>query len=173
MSNMAADDFAKVRSDKTAPSAAKMAPNHLALVNKIKELFPRDTVKALAAWLKVHVDTARHRIKGNREFSLDEIVTLLHDQHGYQILKALMERAERKPRWWTLCEPLMELADLELMTAEARRRTRNIVHKREQVIDALETEIRRAQARAVQDAEHAGPHLEALAAMVRMVAAKG
>src|ERR1700761_1550040 len=104
-----ASAFAKPTSDKMAPSAAKMAPNQFAVVNAIKGLFPRDTVKALAAWLKVHVDTARHRLKGDREFSLDEIVTLLHDRHGFEILRALMERAPRKPRWWLVCEPLMEL----------------------------------------------------------------
>lgn len=169
---MSGSVFATSPTDKTAPSRAGMAPNQFALVNKIRELFPRDTVKALAAWLKVSTDTARHRIKGDREFSLDEVSALLQSEHGYKILEALMTQAKRKPRWWLVCEPLMELADLEVMATEARKRARNVMHKREEVIDALEAEIRRAQALAIHGQAQAGVHADALLAQARVVAPK-
>jgi len=168
----AGSDFATSGTNRTAPSQGRTGPNHIAVVNKIRDLFPRDTVKCLAVWLKSSVETARHRIKCDREFSLDDIVKLLHDPHGFQILKALMDRAERKPRWWLACEPLMELADVERMAAEARRRVRQAVHNREGLIDALEAEIRRAQAAALHDEEFARAHVDALRAMAGMVAAK-
>jgi len=172
MKSAAPGTFANPKSDKMAPHADKTGLNHRIVVSKIRDLFPRDTVKALAAWLKVSVDTARHRIKGEREFNLDEIVKLLRDEHGFEILRALMSRAERKPRWWLACEPLMELADVERMAAEARRRVRQAVHNREGLIDALEAEIRRAQAAALHDEEFARAHVDALRAMAGMVAAK-
>ncbi len=152
------------------PSANKMGPNHYALVNKIKDLFPRDTVKCLAAWLKISTETARHRIKGSREFSLDDVTELLRAEQGFEILKALMSRAERKPQWWLACEPLMDLADAEILVAEARRRKDAVIKKRTGVIDALETEIRRAQTLAIHGQEQAGVHADALRSMGRMVA---
>lgn len=164
-------DFAKTGADKTALSADGMAPNQV-LISKIRELFPRDTVKALAAWLKCSMDTARNRLKGNREFNLDEIVQLLHSEHGFEILCALMSRVKRPPRWWRVCMPLMDLADAERMVAVVRKRTQDAILNREETIDALETEIRRAQAAAIHDPEFAGPRLDAFGAMARVVAPK-
>jgi len=169
MTDATMEQFAKLGTDKTGPHADKAGPNHRDVVNKIRDLFPRDATKALAAWLKVSVDTARHRIKGEREFNLDEIVKLLRDEHGFEILSALMEHAERKPRWWLVCEPLMELADAERMVAEAQRRTRAAIRNREGVTDALETEIRRAQALAIHGSPQAGVHADALRAQARVV----
>jgi hypothetical protein len=166
------EQFAKSGTDKTGPHANKTGPNHRVIVNKIRDLFPKDTVKALAAWLKVSVDTARHRIKGEREFNLDEIIKLLRDEHGFEILSALMSRAERKPRWWLVCEPLMELADAERLVAEAQRRTRAAIRNREGITDALETEIRRAQTLAIHGEAQAGVHADALRAQARVVAPK-
>lgn len=172
MSNsIGASDFAKSGTDKTAPSSDRSAPNQL-LINKIRELFPRDTVKALAAWLKVSTDTARHRIKGDREFSLDEVSSLLHSEHGFEILSALMTRAKRPPRWWRVCMPLMDLADAERMVALARKRTKDAILSQQETTDALETEIRRAQALAIHDQEFAQPHTDALGTLARVVAPK-
>lgn len=172
MTSTTVEQFAKSGTDKTGQHSYKTGQHQRDVVNKIRDLFPRDTAKALAAWLKVSVDTARHRIKGEREFNLDEIATLLRDEHGFEILSALMERAERKPRWWQVCEPLMELADAERLVAEAQRRTRAAIRNREGVIDALETEIRRAQALAIHGEAQAGVHADALRAQARVVAPK-
>ena len=153
---------AKAEINKTAPSSRRNGPNHFAVVNKIKGLFPKDTVKCLATWLNVSIETARHRIKGNREFNLDEIVDLLHAEHGFEILSALMSRAERPPRWWRVCMPLMDLADAERMVAVVRKKTQDAILSREETIDALETEIRRAQALAIHGEEQARIHADAL-----------
>ena len=169
MTSVSESSFAKSGTDKTAPPSDGLAPNQI-LINKIRELFPRDTVKALAAWLKVSTDTARHRIKGDREFSLDEVSALLHSEHGFEILSALMTRAKRPPRWWRVCMPLMDLADAERMVAVVRQRTQDAIHNRQEVTDALETEIRRAQAAAIHDQEFAQPRVDALGALARVVA---
>lgn len=172
MTSTSVPDFAKVGTNKTAPAARRSGPNHFAVVSKIRDLFPKDTVKALATWLSTTVETARHRIKGNREFNLDEIVTLLHSEHGFEILSALMSRVKRPPRWWRVCMPLMDLADAERMVAVVRKRTQAAILNREETIDALETEIRRAQALAIHDEEHARVRVDALRSMARVVAPK-
>lgn len=164
--------FATSPPNKTAPLARRSGPNHFAVVSKIRDLFPKDTVKALATWLSTTVETARHRIKGNREFNLDEIVTLLHSEHGFEILCALMSRVKRPPRWWRVCMPLMDLADAERMVAVVRKRTQDAIHNREETIDALETEIRRAQTVAIHDEGQARVHVDALRSMARVVAPK-
>lgn len=158
--------------NKTAPSSRRSGPNHFAVVNKIRDLFPKDTVKCLASWLHMTTETARHRIKGNREFNLDEIVDLLHSEHGFEILCALMSRVKRPPRWWRVCMPLMDLADAERMVAVVRKRTQDAILNREEVTDALETEIRRAQALAIHDEGQARVHADALRSMRGLVAAK-
>jgi hypothetical protein len=155
-------DFANQSTDKTAPSSRRCGPTHFSVVNKIKDLYAKDTVKILAGWLKVSIDTAKHRIKGDREFSLDEIAELLHSEHGFEILTALMAGAKRQPQWWRVCMPLMDLADAERMVAVVRKRTQDAITKREEVTDALETEIRRAQTLAIHGSEQAGVHLDAL-----------
>jgi hypothetical protein len=159
------DNCANSGTAKTGPSSSRNGATNSAIINKIKEIYPRDTVKTLATWLKLSWKTAKNRIEGEREFSLDEVSALLHSEHGFEILSALMARAPRTPQWWRLCVPLMDLADAERMVQVVRRRTDAVIKNREETIDALETEIRRTQARAIHDPEHARPHSDALRSM--------
>lgn len=160
--------------DKTAPSPRRCGPNHFSVVNKIRDLYAKDTVKILSRWISISIDTAKHRIKGDREFSLDEVATLLQSEQGFEILSALMSTAKRQPQWWRVCVPLMDLADAERMVAVVRKRTQDAITKREEVTDALETEIRRAQTLAIHGSEQAGVQLDALRSLAfashRMVA---
>lgn len=151
-------------------NSSRNGDTNSAIVSKIKEIYPSDTVKTLASWLKLTIKTAKNRIFGEREFSLDEVAALLHSEHGFEILSALMTQAPRTPRWWRLCVPLMDLADAERMVHVVRRRTAAAIRNQQETTDALETEIRRAQAVAIHGQEQAGVHVDALRSMARVVA---
>ena len=162
-------NFAKNDRAKAGPSSPRSGATNFAIISKIREIYPRDTCKTLAEWLKLTVKTAKNRLAGDREFSLDEVASLLHSEHGFEILSALMTQAPRVPRWWRLCVPLMDLADAERMVHVIRKRTAAAIANREEVTDALETEIRRAQTLAIHGQEQAGVHADALRSMGRMV----
>lgn len=161
------DDFQNLLGHNSGPSSSHIGAINSAIVLKIKEIYPQDTIKTLASWLRLTWKTAKNRILGEREFSLDEVGELLGSEHGFKILTAIMEAAAqrpgyRPPDWWSVCEPLMDLADAERLCEAVRRRTDKAIRKREDVVDALETEIRRAQAKAIHDSGPAREHLRAL-----------
>ncbi len=148
-------------------SAPQVGAINDAIIRIIKELYPADTVKTLAGWLHMTVKTAKNRLAGEREFTLDEVSELLASEHGFRVLTTIMETASlrpgyRAPDWWAVCEPLMDLADAERLCAAVRRRTDKAIRKREDVVDALELEIRRTQAMAIHNPAQAGVRLDAL-----------
>lgn len=170
-------ECAKLTTHKAGPSSTRNGAIHFVIVQKINKIFPDDTVKSLASWLDLTWKTAKNRIQGAREFSLEEVAQLLHSEHGFEILSALMAQAPRVPQWWRLCVPLMDLADAERMVVVVRKRTEAAIRNRDEVTDALETQIRRAQTLAIHGEEQAGIHADALRSLARpghrMVAAKG
>lgn len=164
------------------PSAAQVGAINDAIIQIIKELYPDDTIKTLAGWLRLTWKTAKNRLTGEREFTLDEVGELLASEQGFRVLTTIMETAAcrpgyRIPDWWAVCEPLMDLADAERLCEAVRRRTDKVIRKREDVVDALEQEIRRTQAMAIHNPEQAGVRLDALRSYAgadhRMVASKG
>jgi hypothetical protein len=120
-----------------------------AIAGIIREIYASKTAETLAAWLKIAVRTAKHRLAGSREFTIDELAALIHSEHGFRVLSAIMAQAKRPPSWWSVCEPLMDLADAELLVQAIRDRTNAAIIKREEDADALETEIRRTQTLAI------------------------
>lgn len=166
-----ANGFAKNRGAGMCTSFTAIGSVNFAIACKIREIYNFKTAETLAVWLKIAVRTAKHRLSCSREFTIDELETLLHSEHGFKILGALMERAGRKPAWWNICEPLMELADAELLVAAIKARTSAVNSQREDV-DALETEIRRAQAIAIHGSGPARAHVDALRSMRGVVAPK-
>lgn len=171
------DGFAKTGGARMCTTSTANETINSIIANKIRDIYNSKTAETLAAWLKISVRTAKHRLASSREFTLDEVEKLLHSEHGFEILAALMTRAKRPPSWWRLCVPLMDLADAERMVAVVRKRTDAAIRDREEVVDALTTEIRRAQAAAIHSPEQAGVRLDALRSYAgadrRMVATKG
>lgn len=148
-------------------SAPHIGAVNAAIVAKIKDIYSSDTIKTLAAWLRLTIKTAKNRIDEERQFSLDEVGELLGSDHGFKILTAIMEAASQRPGyrvpdWWAVCEPLMDLADAERLCVAVRKRTDKAIRKREDVADALETEIRRAQTLAIHGPGPAREHARAL-----------
>jgi hypothetical protein len=175
-------DFAKVPPSKAGLSAPQIGAINAAIVLKIKEIYSKDTVKTLASWLRLSFKTAKNRLDEERQFSLDEVGELLGSEHGFQILTAIMNAAAQRPGyrvpdWWAVCEPLMDLADAERLCEAVRRRTDKAIRKREDVVDALEQEIRRTQTLAIHSPEQARVRLNALQSYAgadrRVVAPKG
>lgn len=141
-----------------------------AIINVIKDLYPEDQVKTLASWLKLSLKTAKNRLLGERDFTTEELATLLSSQHGYRVLQAIMDEAAkrpdyRRPEWWHICSALMDAADIRKMQAIANRRIAKTI---ESAIDAnkyLSAAIERAETLAVHDADHLSNHLDALRSM--------
>jgi len=161
------DDFANLAGHNSGPSQSQSGAINAAIIRKIKEIYFHDTVKTLAGWLSLTIKTAKNRIAGSREFSLEEVASLLSSEHGFRILTAIMEEAAtrpcyRAPDWWQVCEPLMDLADAERLCEAVRRRTDKVIRKREDVVDALAMEIRNTQAVAIHGPGPARAHADAL-----------
>lgn len=140
--------------------------HHMAIAERLKKLWP-GTAEVLATMFKVVVRTAKRKLSGEREFTLDEIVKLLHDRQGYEILSVIMQRAEVKPHWWLVCEPLMELASIEQMQIVVRERVLKAVESAAHAHEQTLTEIRRAQTQAVHDQEFHQPRIDALQYIAR------
>jgi hypothetical protein len=166
------DDFANLSGHNSGLPTYRIGAINAAIIKKIKDIYSSDTVKSLATWLHLSLKTAKNRLDGAREFSLDEVGVLLSSDHGFKVLSAIMEAAAQRPGyrapwWWEVCEPLMDLADAELLCEAVRRRTDKVIRKREDVADALEAEIRRAQTLAIHGPGPARAHADALQSISR------
>lgn len=172
----AAISFANKPRHNMGPPLYQSGSTNFAIINKIKEMYADQTVPTLAAWIKVTIKTAKNRLLGQREFTLDEVERLLHSDQGFEILSALMTRAPRKPQWWLVCEPLMEFASIEQMRIIVQDRVAQAVQKAAQTNEALALQLRSAQAAAIRDPEFHQPHVDALrsyaVAVRRVVATK-
>lgn len=161
-----AGNFAKTRGARTCTKSTAIGTANDAIAYAVREIYSSKTAETLAVWLKIALRTAKHRLAGTREFTVDELETLLHSEHGFKILVALMRRAKRAPSWWAVCEPLMDLADAELLVAAIRARTSAVIAKQE-TADDLTTEIRRTQTLAIQGSAQARVQVDALESMAR------
>jgi hypothetical protein len=174
--SMTVEAFANRGGARTCTVSTAIGSINSAIVGTVREIYSSKTAEMLAVWLKISLRTAKHRLAGSREFTIDEIAALLHSQHGFRVLGAIMERAPRKPSWWSVCEPLMDLADAELLVEAIRQRTSAAIAQREENIDALTTEIRHTQTAVIHGSGPARAHLDALESFSRaphrMVAAK-
>jgi hypothetical protein len=162
-----AGNFAKARGARTCTKSTVIGTANDAIASAIREIYSSKTAETLAVWLKIALRTAKHRLAGSREFTIDELETLLHSEHGFKILVAMMRRAKRAPSWWSVCEPLMDLADAELLVAAIRARTSAVIAKQEETADELTTEIRRTQTLAIQGSAQARVQVDALESMAR------
>lgn len=160
--------FAKSRGARTCTTLTASGAANSSIVMRIKEMYPHKTVQTLAEWLGISERTAKHRLGRSREFTVDEIAILLHSEQGFEIVAAMMASAPRVPMWWRVCAPVMEAADIRRMQMLAQRR---IAKALEGALDAdrdLTSAIHRAEALAVHDADHVGPHIDALRSMARV-----
>lgn len=117
----------------------------------------------LADWLGISDRTAKRKLAGQRELSVEELGHLIRSERGFEIVVAIM--ADARPEWWRICAPLMEAADIRKMQMAAQRRVAKAL---EGALDAdrqLSATLQRAEA--LHDQEHMRPHIDALRSMAR------
>jgi hypothetical protein len=149
-------------SGRTCATLAANGSVNFAIVSRIKSLYATKTAQTLAHWLGISPRTAKHRLSCTREFSVEEIGTLLHSEHGFEIVAAIMATSPKQPEWWRICSPVMEAANIRRMQMLAQRRISKAL---EEALDAdrnLTDTIARAESVAVQDQDFYRPHLDAL-----------
>jgi hypothetical protein len=131
----------------------------------LKETFPQDLYASVARLLGLQSKrAAEHRVQETRKFSADDAAAILCSQLGGRYIKALMDAlpAERRPDWYVVLEPLMDLADAKKLLLVARSKTAKAIRKTVDAEDELSATIRRAETFSVFDPEFAGPQLDAL-----------
>lgn len=132
------------------------------IANVFKAVFERKAWTVVALHLGLQERAAKHRLAGTREFSIDELRTLLRSEAGIHFLSALMDDA--RPKWW-----LGFLANVA--AGDARRAIRTQQTKLQEAIDAVETlggTLARAEAAlSVSSADSMRTHPDALRAMAR------
>jgi hypothetical protein len=135
----------------------------------VKGLWPQKTWAALMGVLGVGERVAKHRVAGTREFSADDMAHLLWQEDGFFLLAAVMDAAPRKPMWWRLCRPLMQVADVERMQLAARKKLKAAVTEAIDDDHRLAGQVEGSRtAFALQDEEFYRPHLEAFVASARV-----
>lgn len=132
------------------------------VINAIKEMYAEAAV-VFGRWLNVSDKTAKRKLNFERGLTVEELGILIRSERGFEIVAAVM--GDAKPAWWRLVVPLMDAAEARKMQLIAKRRMAKTI---EGLVDAdrnLTAAIQRAEALAVQDEEHIGPHLDALRSM--------
>ncbi len=71
---------------------------HGALTDFFIALKPQKTWSLIADVLCLKEHAAKHRAANHRDYSIEELMVLLHSEHGDEILETLMADAE--PAWW-------------------------------------------------------------------------
>lgn len=162
--SMTASHLANRSPSKAVPRFTQLGKTNSSLINRFKEMYEKPTA-VLADWLGVSDRTAKRKLGGHRELSVEEVGKLIRSEQGFEFVTAIM--GEAKPEWWRICAPLMDAADIRKMQMAAQRR---LVKVLEGALDAdtqLRATISRAEALAVHDEEHARPYLDALRAQAR------
>lgn len=158
------EDFANRRPSKAVTSFTQVGQTNSSLISKFKEMYAKPAA-VMADWLGVSDRTAKRKLGCERELSADEIGRLIRSEQGFHFVTAIM--GDARPEWWRVCSALMDAADIRKMQMAAQRR---IAKTLEGALDAdrsLAATIARAEALAIQDEEHARPHIDALRSMGR------
>jgi len=71
---------------------------HGAVTNIFKRIQPNKTWALIADTLGLGEHAAKHRAANHRDYSVEEIMVLLHQENGDEILELLM--ADAMPKWW-------------------------------------------------------------------------
>lgn len=134
-----------------------------AIASVLRDVFPVKAWSHVGALLGLEERAAKHRMAATREFTADEIAALLHQPFGFQVVAAIMSQARRPPLWWRICKPLMELADLQQMQLNARRRLGRLLKGAVDADADLAATLARAEAAlSVQDEDFHRPSIDAL-----------
>lgn len=133
------------------------------IVLTFREIFPRKTWAAVADMLGLEERTAKHRLRGTRRFSDDEIAELLRSEDGLKFLAAIM--GDAKPRWWRGF-----LAHIAAGNARrAMRAQEQLLREAISAVESVGSAVSQADAAlAFQDEDFMRPHVDAMRAVTRV-----
>ena len=123
---------------------------------------------ALMHFLQLSEGGANKKLAEQRAFTGAELARLIQTEEGFQFISAIMATAYPVPRWWRVCAPVMEAADIRKMQITAQKRVAKALSEAIDADQSLTQAIARADALAVHDADHMGPYRDALGAMARV-----
>jgi plasmid stabilization system protein ParE len=106
---------------------------------------------------------AKHRKSGSRPYSAADLHAILNSDSGFIVLAALM--AGSRMKWWRVCHPLMQVAEVQAMQLRARKKISQALQGAVDADSDLTAAIARADALLVHDADFARPHADAVRAM--------
>lgn len=85
-----------------------IAAVNYAITDVLKKQFPLKTWAHLGAMLGLQERAAKYRVSNARAYTVEELQTLLHSEHGLDFLVAVMGDAQ--PAWWRWITKIMTLA---------------------------------------------------------------
>lgn len=148
--------------DRTCTKNARLVPATIEIANVFRHLFERKAWAAVGELLGLQERSAKYRLAGEREFTVDELRTLLRSEVGIHFLARLM--GEARPRWWQGF-----LANVA--AGDARRAIRKHQRELQEAINAVEsldgTLARAEAALSVSDEDFMRPHVDALRTVAR------
>lgn len=151
------------------PGAAEVGPSSPrsgTILEVFGKIFRNDARKLLARFLGLSEGAAKKKLEGERSLSLDEFCALLRTPQGFHYLTAVM--ADSQVKWWRVCRPLMEVAEVTEMQLAARRKLKRAISGAFDADASLTAAIGRAEALLHQDEDHYRGHADALRGMARI-----
>lgn len=152
----------KSPNDRAGEQFPQIGETNFRVINKINDMYDNAAV-IFGRWLGITDKTAKRKLRLERTISTEELGELIRSERGFEIVTAVM--GDARPEWWRLCALLMDAADVRKMQMAAQRRIAKTLEGALDADRALSATIARAEALAVQDEEHARPHIDALHSM--------
>lgn len=81
------------------------------LAQAIRELFPHKTAQHLSHFAGIKTRAAEYFLSRKTSLSGDAYVSLLHSEHGFYVLRALM--GDARPTWWRDLKAAAELEQIK------------------------------------------------------------
>lgn len=129
----------------------------------LARICPDKTWAYIANLIGVKERAAKHRKAASRPYSADDLRKILHSENGFIVLAAIM--ADSNARWWKVCFPLMQVAEVQAMQLRARKKISQALLGAVDADADLTAAIARADTLLVHDADFARPHADAVRAM--------
>lgn len=135
------------------------------IAERLKAIYPDKTWsfvwKLLWPTARDKERAAKHRVAATRDFTVDELATLLRSEHGFHFLADMM--GDARPQWWALCAPLMQAAEARRLQHAAQKKIQRALRGALDADTDLSATIHRAEAAmAFQDEDFMRPHLDGL-----------
>jgi hypothetical protein len=163
--SITAGEFANTTRARTVTRNTQVGQTNFAVIKKIKEMYAKPAM-VLADWLGISERTAKRKLAGQRELSIEEVGKLIRSERGFEVVTAIMGKA--RPEWWRVCVPVMEAADIRKMQMAAQKRIAKALENALDEDRQLSAAISRAENLSVQDEDHMRGHIDALRSMRRV-----